>query len=112
MLLAARALGLGSRDEAALVFCGSHKSLVSGVPIASALVSASAVGPMLLPLMVYYPVQLLVCAWIARRYAQVETRVPSRFEGRVIRNLSRVYARGWVAKRTDRALFASYPGWR
>jgi sodium/bile acid cotransporter 7 len=65
--LAARALGFDRSDEAALVFCGSQKSLVSGVPIATALVSSAVAGPMLLPLMVYYPMQLLVCAWIARR---------------------------------------------
>jgi sodium/bile acid cotransporter 7 len=71
-LLASRALGLERGDEAALVFCGSQKSLVSGVPIASALVSGAAIGPMLLPIMLYHPMQLVVCAWIARRYARGE----------------------------------------
>ena len=64
-----RALGFGHEDEAALVFCGSQKSLVSGVPIANALVSSAAIGPILLPIMLYYPMQILICAWIARRYA-------------------------------------------
>jgi sodium/bile acid cotransporter 7 len=73
-LLASRALGLERGDEAALVFCGSQKSLVSGVPIASALVSGAAIGPMLLPIMLYHPMQLVVCAWIARRYARSETQ--------------------------------------
>ena len=73
-VLAARAMGFGREDEAALVFCGSQKSLVSGVPIANALVSGAAVGPILLPLMVYYPMQMVVCAWIARRYARGEER--------------------------------------
>jgi sodium/bile acid cotransporter 7 len=67
--LVSRSLGLGPSDEAALVFCGSQKSLVSGVPIANALVSGAAVGPMLLPIMLYHPLQLIVCAWLARRYA-------------------------------------------
>jgi len=70
--LASRSLGLGRDDEAALVFCGSQKSLVSGVPIANALVSGAALGPMLLPIMLYYPLQLLICAWMARRYATAE----------------------------------------
>ncbi len=65
-----RALGFSRADEAALVFCGTQKSLVSGVPIANALVSGAAIGPILLPLMMYYPLQLLVCAWLARRYAK------------------------------------------
>jgi sodium/bile acid cotransporter 7 len=64
-----RAMGLRREDEAALVFCGSQKSLVSGVPIANALMSGPSVGLILLPLMLYYPMQLVVCAWLARRYA-------------------------------------------
>jgi|SRR5579883_3176447 len=64
-----RALGFGRADEVALVFCGTQKSLVSGVPIANALFPASMVGPVLIPLMLYYPLQLLICAWLARRYA-------------------------------------------
>ena len=69
-MLTARALGFDRSDEAALVFCGSQKSLVSGVPIANALVSGAAIGPILLPMMLYYPMQLVVCAWTARRYAR------------------------------------------
>jgi len=42
---------------------------VTGVPMASALFSAAAVGPLLLPIMIYHPMQLVVCAWLARRYA-------------------------------------------
>ena len=45
------------------------KSLVSGVPIANVLFSGATVGPALLPLMLYYPIQLVVYAWLARRYA-------------------------------------------
>jgi solute carrier family 10 (sodium/bile acid cotransporter), member 7 len=67
-LAASRLLGFDRADEAALIFCGTQKSLVSGVPIASALVSPAVIGPLLLPMMLYYPAQLLVCAWIARRY--------------------------------------------
>jgi sodium/bile acid cotransporter 7 len=74
-LLASRALGFDRGDEAALVFCGSQKSLISGVPIASAVVSGAAIGPILLPIMLYYPAQILVCAWMARRYAQGEGTV-------------------------------------
>jgi sodium/bile acid cotransporter 7 len=71
-VLASRASGYCRDDEAALVFCGSQKSLVSGVPIANALVSGAAAGPILLPIMLYYPLQLIVCAWIARRYADAK----------------------------------------
>lgn len=67
--LVSRSLGLARDDEAALVFCGSQKSLVSGVPIANALVSGAALGPLLLPIMLYHPLQIFVCAWLARRYS-------------------------------------------
>ena len=68
-----RALGFDRADEVALLFCGSQKSLVSGVPIANALTSGALasgaiVGPLLLPIMLYHPMQLLVCTWAARFY--------------------------------------------
>jgi sodium/bile acid cotransporter 7 len=69
IVLASRALGLSESDEIAAVFCGSQKSLVSGVPIANVVFSSTEVGPTLIPIMVYYPLQLVVCAWLARRYA-------------------------------------------
>jgi solute carrier family 10 (sodium/bile acid cotransporter), member 7 len=67
---AGRALDFGSADEAALVLCGSQKSIVSGVPIATALVSGAAIGPILLPIMLYHPMQLVICTWIARLFSQ------------------------------------------
>ena len=75
MLTATRLLGFAHNDEVAAVFCGSQKSLVSGVPMANVLFASASVGPVLLPIMIYYPVQLLLCAWLARRYARsVEAR--------------------------------------
>lgn len=68
--LASRTLGFDRPDEVALMFCGSQKSIVSGVPIANALMSGPAVGTLLLPIMLYHPMQLLLCTWIARRFAQ------------------------------------------
>jgi sodium/bile acid cotransporter 7 len=62
------------RAEVALLFCGSQKSLISGVPIANALVSGALAGPLLLPIMLYHPIQLLVCTWIARSYLRAEER--------------------------------------
>jgi sodium/bile acid cotransporter 7 len=69
MIGSSRVLRLDCADEVALVFCGAQKSLVSGVPIANALFPGSAVGLILLPILIYYPLQLLVCAGLARRYA-------------------------------------------
>jgi solute carrier family 10 (sodium/bile acid cotransporter), member 7 len=67
---ASRLFGFSRRDEIALVFCGSKKSLGSGVPIASILFPASMIGAIILPLMLFHQIQLLVCAVLARSYAE------------------------------------------
>ena len=64
-----RALGFGHADEVAIVFCGSKKTLASGIPMANVLFAGPAVGMTVLPLMIFHQIQLLVCAWLARRYA-------------------------------------------
>ena len=69
----ARLLRFSLADEVAIVFCGSKKSLASGVPIAGALFPAAAVGPMILPLMLFHQMQLMACAVLADRYARRRT---------------------------------------
>jgi solute carrier family 10 (sodium/bile acid cotransporter), member 7 len=66
----ARGLGFGRADEITLVFCGSKKSLATGVPMAGVLFPAATVGAIVLPLMVFHQLQLMVCAVLARRYAR------------------------------------------
>ena len=68
-VLAARALRFSTPDEIAIVFCGSKKSLASGVPMAGIFFPAAIVGPMVLPLMLFHQLQLMACALIAQRYA-------------------------------------------
>lgn len=68
--LAARLLGFNTADEITIVFCGSKKSLANGVPMANVLFPASAVGMMVLPLMIFHQVQLMVCAVLAQKYAR------------------------------------------
>lgn len=67
---ASRALGFSKEDEIAIVFCGSKKSLASGVPMAKVLFAAHTVGVMLLPIMLFHQIQLMVCAVLAQRYAK------------------------------------------
>jgi sodium/bile acid cotransporter 7 len=67
--IAARACGFSKEDEVSIVFCGSKKSLASGVPMAGALFPAAAVGPIIVPLMLFHQMQLMVCAVLARTYA-------------------------------------------
>ncbi len=67
--LAARLLRFSRPDEIAIVFCGSKKSLASGVPMAGVLFPAAMIGPVIVPLMLFHQMQLMVCAVLARRYA-------------------------------------------
>ena len=75
----ARRLGFSTEDEVAIIFCGSQKSLVSGVPMAKVLFAPSVMGGMVLPLMIFHPMQLMVAAWVAGRYARrpVTAEAPS-----------------------------------
>jgi solute carrier family 10 (sodium/bile acid cotransporter), member 7 len=68
--LASRVLGFSRPDEIAIVFCGSKKSLASGVPMAGVLFPSATVGAVVLPLMLFHQLQLMVCALLARRYAR------------------------------------------
>jgi sodium/bile acid cotransporter 7 len=69
LIVTSRTLGFSAPDEVAAAFCGSQKSLVTAVPMANALFSGATVGLTLIPIMLYYPAQLLLGAWLARRYA-------------------------------------------
>ena len=66
----ARKLGFDKADEITIVFCGSKKSLASGVPMAHVLFAAPAVGAVVLPIMLFHQMQLMVCAVLAQRYAR------------------------------------------
>jgi sodium/bile acid cotransporter 7 len=68
--LAARRLGFARADEIAIVFCGSKKSLVSGIPLANVLFAGPALGLIVLPLMIFHQIQLMACAALARHYAK------------------------------------------
>lgn len=70
---ASRRLGFSKSDEVAIVFCGSKKSLVTGIPMAKVLLVGPALGFAVLPLIIFHQLQLFACAWLAGRYAQVST---------------------------------------
>jgi sodium/bile acid cotransporter 7 len=74
----ARRFGLNRADETVVVFCGSKKSLASGVPIAGVLFPPALLGPMILPLMLFHQIQLMACAVLAQRYAREEAMIASR----------------------------------
>lgn len=66
----ARLLGFNKEDEITIVFCGSKKSLASGIPMASVIFPISIMGIMILPLMIFHQIQLMICAFLAARYAK------------------------------------------
>ncbi len=63
----AAVLGFGREDRITILFCGSKKSLASGVPMAGTLFPLALLGPVIMPLMLFHQIQLIVCAVIARR---------------------------------------------
>lgn len=72
LLLITHAVGklLFSREDSiVLLFCGSKKSMASGIPIAQVLFASNVLGAIVLPLIIFHQIQLLVCAFIANRAA-------------------------------------------
>jgi sodium/bile acid cotransporter 7 len=67
-----RLLGFSRPDEVTIVFCGSKKSLASGLPMATVLLAGRSVGLIVLPLMLFHQIQLMVCAALAKRYAHAD----------------------------------------
>ncbi|HWL17765.1 MAG TPA: bile acid:sodium symporter family protein [Opitutus sp.] len=68
---AARAAGFSRADRIAAMFCGSKKTLASGVPMARLIFGAHpGIGVILLPIMIYHPLQLVICGVLAQRWAK------------------------------------------
>lgn len=65
-----RALNLRYEDRIALIFCGSQKSLSSGLPMASVLFDRADVALIVLPLMIYHQMQLIAASWFAGRWGR------------------------------------------
>jgi solute carrier family 10 (sodium/bile acid cotransporter), member 7 len=70
MMLIARGLALPVEDKIAAVFCGSKKTLASGVPMAHLIFGANpALGLILMPIMIYHPLQLAIGGVLAQHWA-------------------------------------------
>lgn len=63
-------LGFPRADVIAIEFCGSKKSLATGLPMASVMFGGASLGLLILPLMIYHQVQLMICSWLAARYGK------------------------------------------
>jgi solute carrier family 10 (sodium/bile acid cotransporter), member 7 len=70
MGLTSRGLGFSREDRIAAMFCGSKKTLASGVPMARLIFGAHpGIGLILLPIMIYHPLQLVICGVLAQRWS-------------------------------------------
>jgi sodium/bile acid cotransporter 7 len=66
-----RRFGFSLEDETAVVFCGSKKSLASGLPMAKVLFSGHpGFGMIVLPIMCYNQVQVILGAILAEKYRE------------------------------------------
>lgn len=66
----AKALDFNHADKVAAVFCASKKSLAAGAPMAALIFGSNpGLGLILLPIMIYHPLQLIVCSIMAESYA-------------------------------------------
>lgn len=76
-----RRLGFPIEDRIVAVFCGSKKTLAAGVPMARLIFGADpGLSLILLPLMIYHPLQLVVGGWLADRWAARSKNEPGEGE--------------------------------
>ena len=68
----AKRLGFNRADRITIQFCGSKKSLAAGLPMAIIIFGAGSLGLMMLPIMIFHQVQLMICTWLAGRYARLD----------------------------------------
>ena len=65
-----RWMGFSRDDQKAIFFCGSKKTLASGVPMAQILFIGQPLGMIVLPIMIFHQIQLMVCGVIANYWAK------------------------------------------
>ena len=63
-------LGFNEEDTFAIEFCGTKKSLATGLPMAAVIFAGQPTALLILPLMIFHQVQLMMCSWLASRYAK------------------------------------------
>lgn len=73
----ARRLGFVREDAIAIQFCGTKKSLASGLPMALVLFAGQQVGLLVVPLLLFHQAQLMACSTLAARYAKDPETTPA-----------------------------------
>lgn len=66
-------LGFNRADRITILFCGSKKTLASGVPMAKIIFAGQPFGLIILPLMLFHQIQLLTCGVLANHFAKDQT---------------------------------------
>lgn len=69
-MVAGKLAGFSREDRIALIFCGSKKSLATGVPMMKVIFAGTTIGMLVIPLMVFHQMQLLVCALLAKKWSR------------------------------------------
>jgi solute carrier family 10 (sodium/bile acid cotransporter), member 7 len=70
MIIGLKAMRLSKEDDIVLQFCGSNKSLASGLPMSTVIFPGPQQSLIILPLMLFHQIQLIVCAILARKYSR------------------------------------------
>ncbi len=65
-----RLFGFDRADRIVVIFCGSKKSLATGLPMATVLFAGHPVGLIVLPLMIFHQIQLITCAALSARWGR------------------------------------------
>jgi sodium/bile acid cotransporter 7 len=60
-------LGFSPPNRIVIIFCGSMKSIATGIPMAAVLFAHRDIGLIVLPAMLLHQMQLVICAVLARR---------------------------------------------
>ena len=69
-LFVPRWIGFDKADQKTIFFCGSKKTLASGVPMAQILFIGQPIGMIVLPIMIFHQIQLMVCGIVANMWAK------------------------------------------
>lgn len=69
-LMVAKLLHFERADAIAIQFCGTKKSLASGLPMAAVIFGGAQLGLLIVPLMIYHQVQLMMCSALAGVYSR------------------------------------------
>ncbi|MEB3753685.1 bile acid:sodium symporter family protein [Acinetobacter sp. MD2(2019)] len=64
-----KACGFKREDRITILFCGSKKTLASGVPMAKIIFASQPIGLIILLLMLFHQIQLIVCGILASKFA-------------------------------------------